>query len=642
MFEQILLGGAILNNIKKIESDFFRNLRKIGIALNASKLPEVDSGELRYKTIHLKSKKEIDNTVFELINNIISCIVSVQNYKDDKSYEKLDIYINKLANYMESNTEVETLNFKNYMKYLSVSSRESIVNSEVFTDFNKYIHIDRPIGDRLKETLKKLQSKEKGIILVVGSVGDGKSHMLSYLNEKNPELLEGVEIYNDATESDDPYRTAVETLINKLEEYKRSINKKLVIAINIGMLHNLNEKIENSNELHDLSELIEESKIFSEEVSNINELNDEEVTVVSFLTETPFTIEDGEVYSDFYNKIMKKVFSENESNPFYLNFIKDDGYNRKESIYRNYKLMLDERIQETVIRLLIKIQIENKRMITTRALLNLIHDIIVPEKDDESNNSLLVNLLFESPERSNLLNAISTQDPALVQNADIDKLNVDLYNSLDFYNKCLELFGEKDYENIQEYILLFDGLSHERKFKMIVRLHYLLNYKDYESIVYLKYIEALQNIEKDKKLIKSLLTKIKKAVESWNGSPESGFIYKESIDYTSKMRIGIEFKYLLKSIRVTNQLTIEVTLNVQGEDYKLIIDYNLYKLLTDLENGYILKEKDKSEAIVFAEFVDKVITSITSNEKTIMTLTDNNKKYEITEGFLGFEIKEVN
>ncbi|RZH99692.1 DNA phosphorothioation-dependent restriction protein DptF, partial [Staphylococcus condimenti] len=295
-----------------------------------------------------------------------------------------------------------------------------------------------------------------------------------------------------------------------------------------------------------------------------------------------------------------------------------------------------------VIRLLIKIQIENKRMITTRALLNLIHDLIVPEKDDESNNSLLVNLLFESPERSNLLKAVNTQDPALVQNANIDKLNVDLYNSLDFYSKCLELFGEEDYKNIEEYILLFDGLSHERKFKMIVRLHYLLNYKDYESIVYLKYIEALENIEKDKRMIKDLLMKIRKAVESWNGSPENGFIYKDSIDYTSKMRIGIEFKYTLKSIRVTNQLTIEVILNVQGEDYKLVIDYNLYKLLTDIENGYILKEKDKSEAIVFAEFVDKVITSIVSNEKTIMTLTDNNKKYEITEGFLGFEIKEVN
>lgn len=631
-----------MNNSKYIENNFFRNLRKVGIALNVSKLPEVDTGELRYKTIHLKSKKEIDNTIFELINNIISCVISVQNYKDDRSYEKLDSYVNKLANYLESNTEVETDNFKNYMKYLSVSSRESIVNSEVFTDFNKYIHINRPIGDRLKEALKKLNSKEKGIILVVGSVGDGKSHLLSYLNENYPELLTEVEIYNDATESDNPYRTAVETLINKLKEYKRSINKKLVIAINIGMLHNLNEKIEGSNELRDLSELIEGSRIFSEEVSDINELNDEEVTVVSFLTEKPFIIKNGEVSSDFYNEIMKKIFSESESNPFYENFVRDDGFNRKESIYRNYKLMLNEKVQETVIRLLIKIQIENKRMITTRALLNLIHDLIVPEKDDESNNSLLVNLLFESPERSNLLKAVNTQDPALVQNANIDKLNVDLYNSLDFYSKCLELFGEEDYKNIEEYILLFDGLSHERKFKMIVRLHYLLNYKDYESIVYLKYIEALENIEKDKRMIKDLLMKIRKAVESWNGSPENGFIYKDSIDYTSKMRIGIEFKYTLKSIRVTNQLTIEVILNVQGEDYKLVIDYNLYKLLTDIENGYILKEKDKSEAIVFAEFVDKVITSIVSNEKTIMTLTDNNKKYEITEGFLGFEIKEVN
>ncbi|RZI02464.1 hypothetical protein, partial [Staphylococcus condimenti] len=79
-----------MNNSKYIENNFFRNLRKVGIALNVSKLPEVDTGELRYKTIHLKSKKEIDNTIFELINNIISCVISVQNYKDVRSYEKLD------------------------------------------------------------------------------------------------------------------------------------------------------------------------------------------------------------------------------------------------------------------------------------------------------------------------------------------------------------------------------------------------------------------------------------------------------------------------------------------------------------------------------------------------------------------------
>ena len=55
----------------------------------------------------------------------------------------------------------------------------------------------------------------------MGSVGDGKSHLLSYLNKNNKELFQNVYIYNDATESNNPYKTAVETLVEKLRQYEK-------------------------------------------------------------------------------------------------------------------------------------------------------------------------------------------------------------------------------------------------------------------------------------------------------------------------------------------------------------------------------------------------------------------------------------
>ncbi|PTJ06342.1 DNA phosphorothioation-dependent restriction protein DptF, partial [Staphylococcus succinus] len=122
-----------------------------------------------------------------------------------------------------------------------------MVNSSEFNDFNAYIHVERPIEFKLKNALKNLKAKNHGIILLVGSVGDGKSHLLSYFNKNNNELLDDVYIYNDATESNNPYRTAVQTLTEKLENYERGSLKKLIIAINIGMLHNFKEYLIEKN-----------------------------------------------------------------------------------------------------------------------------------------------------------------------------------------------------------------------------------------------------------------------------------------------------------------------------------------------------------------------------------------------------------
>ena len=45
--------------------------------------------------------------------------------------------------------------------------------------------------------------------------------------------------------------------------------------------------------------------------------------------------------------------------------------------------MLDESVQNTIKYLIIKTQIVNKRIISTRALLNFIYDIIVPEMNQK-------------------------------------------------------------------------------------------------------------------------------------------------------------------------------------------------------------------------------------------------------------------
>ena len=63
-------------------------------------------------------------------------------------------------------------------------------------------------------------SEGSQLVLLCGSVGDGKSHLLAYLNEEHKELLEGFYIHNDATESHDPNLTELETLDNVLCSFR--------------------------------------------------------------------------------------------------------------------------------------------------------------------------------------------------------------------------------------------------------------------------------------------------------------------------------------------------------------------------------------------------------------------------------------
>ncbi|PTK13632.1 DNA phosphorothioation-dependent restriction protein DptF, partial [Mammaliicoccus sciuri] len=259
----------------------------------------------------------------------------------------------------------------------------------------------------------------------------------------------------------------------------------------------------------------------------------------------------------------------------------------------------------------------------------------------KENDSFLVNLLFGSNDKSPILSAISEQDPVLTQDSRLDQLNIAIYNSLDLQNKCKELFDIKDFELIKNFLYLLEGLGHKRKFEMIIRLHYLFYYQDYESSIFFEYIDMLEKIEENKALKKDILQKINTAIYKWKGSPMPGFIYNESLKPNMMMRIGLQYDPKPKKVVVTNKLTILVSFEIQGKIFEIEVDYNLFVLMKKIENGYILKEKDKIEAVVFSEFVDNILNNIDSTEKTIINIPSSNETYIINEGFLGYEIERV-
>ncbi len=627
--------------LDQVSKKFFETLKFYNIDINANKISDINTNVLNGQIMQLKFKKLIHNTEYVLLSSLKKEIIEIQKYNDYKNYMKLDEYLKHIESYNNQKSANISTTFLNTIKNISVSSRESIVNTEEFNYFNEYLHVHRPIEDYLQQALEDLKSNESGIILLVGTVGDGKSHLLSYFNKNKHDLLTDIYIYNDATESDNPYKTAVETLSEKLEAYQSGQLKKLIIAINIGMLNNLKEYLSQQNKNTEIIETIESSNIFSINGMSNTLYKSNDITLVSFLNERNFKVVNRSVVSDFCNGIFDKIFQEDMSNPFYSSFLKDDGRHRSESAYQNYQLMLNEKVRKSVIHLIIKIQIENKRIITTRALLNFIHDIIIPDNNIKENDSFLVNLLFGSNDKSPILSAISEQDPVLIQDSRLDQLNIAIYNSLDLQNKCKELFDSKDFELIKNFLYLLEGLSHKRKFEMILRLHYLFYYQDYESSIFFEYIDMLEKIEENKALKKDVLQKINTAIYKWKGSPMPGFIYNESLKPNMMMRIGLQYDPKPKKVLVTNKLTILVSFEIQGKIFEIEVDYNLFVLMKKIENGYILKEKDKIEAVVFSEFVDNILNNIDSTEKTIINIPSSNETYIINEGFLGYEIERV-
>ena len=65
---------------------------------------------------------------------------------------------------------------------LSNLSCGAVANIDHFSELNKYLHVIRTPEEVLRALLLRIKNaSQKKLVLVCGSAGDGKSHLLSYL-----------------------------------------------------------------------------------------------------------------------------------------------------------------------------------------------------------------------------------------------------------------------------------------------------------------------------------------------------------------------------------------------------------------------------------------------------------------------------
>ena len=537
------------------------------------------------------------------------------------------------------------------LSQLKESSKHAIVNGETYSlnTLKEYLHVSREVEIKLKSIVKESSQIDKAqLVLVCGNVGDGKSHILSYLSD----IISGnFKVHNDATESFNPDESFVETLDVLLENFKDSNNKenadKIILAINLGTLNNfLDEKGDEYSELRDF--VREKGILDSDNLKEDNFDPDSKFQYINFTDYQLYELADAKTQSDVITNLFDKVFSEKKRNPIYKKYklFKEEYQDTLCPIIFNYDFLSEKENRELVIGLMIKSIIKSKGIVSMRSILNFIYDIIIPTKfqvDTESDfksllkstsfdtyfSNILPNYLFEHPDLSNIFRIISEEDPCNRRSEIVDDSVIKVINT----SKIAD-FAKVEYSPFLDKGKLYSSLSEIQMNRVLIskthiRLLYFSDSGKYglDDKSYEKYIEYLYHINKgDKKEIKSLYQLVIEACKKWNGNPnENNSTIIEIGKKQKKYRVLQDFspKPIIDNRRVEGDLLRrfypQLKVNFEGNNRNLLslhIDTGLFKLLSKVNQGYRPNKLDKNSYINFINFLNNLVEA----ESKIMTL----------------------
>lgn len=586
--------------------------------------------------------------------------------------EKDNDNINDEINHIEINNPEETNVKKSdclieQLSMLKESSKEAVEGLNVFTDFKRYMHVDRNAQTELENIIMEASKSDKSqLILVCGSVGDGKSHIISYFKNKYPDVISKFILHNDATESLEPNKTSMDTLNDLLQSFSdeniENGNEKIILAINLGTLNNFIDS-DYGVRFTKLRQFVNDKKILEKSIEDNSFNSDENIQFVNFSDYSLFTLKDEKVESEYIKSLIKKITDKSEYNVFYESYKINCGNcknNRICPIKANYELLSEDPVQNAIVDLLVQCIIKSKIIISTRALLNFMYDLLIARtyidihspmfknqigrlKNYEYINSLTPNIIFDHEELSFIFKELNKLDPLNVRNREVDDFIISFNNStsiMEFFEEYIDYpkgYIEKLYEsNIEQKL---DKKSKKELLKLFIRSYYLCGKNDIFSLkdgVYKDFIKYVYYWNKgDKVKLKTLYTEIKDGVLKWNGEADKNqiniFIGKNQIKY--KVSEGLELKADPSNLTTNKETRLEKFLTTIEIKYKgdgldkscgIDIDFPLYELLVRVGNGYRPNKKDKNHFIKFIEFINKIESA--GSQKSELTFTEKNRE----------------
>ncbi len=565
-------------------------------------------------------------------------------------------------------------------------SMESVENTASFDTFKKYLHVLRPVEVELRDLLSKVNAaNKKTLVLLCGSAGDGKSHLISYLRNADSEhLLDAFELYNDATESSAPQLTSIDTLAEKLapfndENYATDDGFKMILAINLGTLNNFIES-EKGKAFSTLKKYVEVNEIFSTYVRPNTYQANSVFQHVSFSDYQVFTLNSTGIGTAYLEELLEKVFRQSEENPFYKAYADNGSCTlcQKCPVRHNFEFLSNPVHQKAVINKIVEVVIKDKAIVSTREILNLLYDILVhPDFDYSmmckaatSETKYLTKyiqcttpmLMYEFDDISPLINAIRKHDLLRDRQADMD-VDMTRFHSLEnIYETFMGATAETPYAKLNDTtkIAVLGGIKPDLK-KLVYR--FIVRTKDIKGAypataqkqLFEEYIQYLyyQNSGNEKKLAK-LYDATKKAVLSWDGQFDSDSIciddsnekfwvleqlliqpaiYKIQPPSTGEvLRFATALKIRFKNANSAELQTAEISM-----------DYALFEMISAMREGYRPTVQDKNKHTDFVSFVQRLIEFGNKATRIILIPKDNEHDYKVIfeKNDFGYEFKVV-
>lgn len=582
------------------------------------------------------------------------------------------------------------------LKNLEMGSKESVEGNNL-SKFKNYLHVTRTIHKEFLEEVNRVSNLDSShLIIICGSVGDGKSHLLAHFNESCPEIFQKFEIQGDGTESYDYDEDSLPSLAKNLEKFNdkniislvddnntfsSSEPKKFILAINLGILNNFLDSPFGEN-FKKLESIIFESGVLDNNLISNNYFSEEyPISIFSFADYNLFELTNGEennfVTSDYLEELFNKITCDCDENPFYNSYMED----KKQldinfdpniaTILNNYEIFSNHSVQKKIIEYIIKISIINKIIIPTRDILDLIYNIIVPPRliDQEYFYSdylslSLPSLLFNYPNRSFLLSLFNQFDPNMLHNQLLDDLLIDL----NINSNIKEIF--EDYIIFSEVPLLEYHLDKISSFNELLPkqqldipqdlFRFLFFFGDSEKSQefidedYLNFLKYLYDFNlHDHLRYRNLFDEVINAISKINGS-KIGFLCINSLNHFKVYKTlnlnplpyskgGYECS-LDESGRILNRFKLDIAvqfkINDEFESAPLFIDFSLYKYISLICRGYRPNKLDKEDLLVFEEFINDLKSAKNSKDMHIECIENNYTfKFGYESGFKQFYLK---
>ena len=526
--------------------------------------------------------------------------------------------------------------------HLSQHSVDSVQNGKSFTEWDEYMHVDRPIENKLYEKMDSIDVAGGGIVLLVGSAGDGKSHLLSRIRQMSD--WGDNSFYNDATASSSPKKTAIDTLKEALADFKDAnlynTRSKLVLAINLGKLNALIDDEEFKTEY---KEIVNATYPIFDDDDTTPPIDTARVKVVMFVDQQAFEFYTDNpnrvVESQFLSAIMDKIVSKNPNNPFYKAYQEDlsNGISLKDPLILNYELLSIPEIRNCIVMTIIEAIVRYKMKITPREFLDFMYSIMVyPQEYKEKKDfyeALLPTLLYCGSENM-IQKAISKLDPLKHSSTEHDKQLSVLFTS---YSIPPTYLTEQEVSELPAELLkrtnefyANNGRDIERTTKFVFRLKHLISYHT-ESEVYKSYLALLKGIfNKDVHKMKEIYDVVAKAIPRHYGSyyEKSNMVPLNIQGGRYRLFGSLQLKpepvksYHSESYKNEFLMRFDMSWKFPDKPVSLRMDFQLYSYLNELNRGKLALSYENEKDLTFSKFVRKLVEKCNCEQEITVVRSD--------------------